>query len=226
MSTKFRRKIRDRVQLGLIKETKSFGNTSVSMGAAKSVPVFEDAVGFLNCGTGGIKYQMYSVRGGLLRVVAEFKPKNGCSPNALKVGSYSPKQKKEEKEEAGTKSAGSGSVEAARELLLKELAEAPWRDLPATPVYCFVTGTLRQHWEDSAADECALLEREMAKLFAGTGVQPLPNNNTDGQASFFMSQDDEGRLELIGTRAMYANLVTAQQLDPGVALLRVKCFVL
>lgn len=46
--------VRDKVFVGFIKDTKEYGNTSVSMGAARA---FGDAgyIGLLNCGTGGIK---------------------------------------------------------------------------------------------------------------------------------------------------------------------------
>lgn len=145
------RQLRDKVSIGLIKDTKNHGNTSVSMGkftfhihslnicflsgAAKTAPEFESCVGFLNCGTGGVKYQMYSKKG-CLHLEAEAKPKGGASPNALQVGPYTP--------------ASAVSFEATRKLLEEELKNAPWKDLENVPVYAFVTGTIRQAWEDAA----------------------------------------------------------------------------
>jgi len=52
------------------------------------------------------------------------------------------------------------------------------------------------------------LDDEMVRLFQGTGIQPLPSS-----PSYFMWQDEEGRLELLGSRAMYKNLAQAGELD-------------
>jgi len=52
------------------------------------------------------------------------------------------------------------------------------------------------------------LENEIGKLFHGTGIKPLT-------ASFFITQGEEGGMELRGTRAMYGNLVSANLLDIG-----------
>jgi len=190
-------RIRDRVLIGLIKETKDYGNTSVSMGAAKAVDKFETCVGFLNCGTGGIKYQMYSTEGGYLHLAKEVKQKNGASPGALEAGQYRPKT--------------AATLEATRKLLETELESAPWKGQPNTPVYAFVTGTIRQHWEEGDAKEKKELEGVMEQLFHGTGIRPL-------SSSYFMSQDEEGRLELLGSQEMYNNLAKAGQLDPGTSV--------
>jgi hypothetical protein len=188
--------IRGTIALGLIKDTKKYGNTSVSMGAAKSKfdasPRTEN-IGFLNCGTGGIKYQLYSSTG-CLHLKGEFKPKDGASPNALEVGKFKPKKPI--------------NFELTRELFAKELADAPWARELNVPVYAFVTGTVREHWENAGADEKQLMESKMKELFAPRGILPLGS-------SYFMSQDDEGTFELLGSQRMYANLVEAGLLNPG-----------
>lgn len=137
--------LRDRVCIGLVKDTKKYGNTSVSMGAAVMAKS-EERVGFLNCGTGGIKYQLYSREGGLLHLVSEFKPKNGANPNSLKIGDYVPQTVV--------------SFEATRTLLEEELAndELPWKG-SQIPVFAFVTGSIRQVWEDAEPKKKARLCR-------------------------------------------------------------------
>lgn len=186
------KQLRDKVQLGLVKDTKQYGNTSVSMGAAK-ISRFDERAGFLNCGSRGIKYQMYSKAGGVLHLEAEFKPKQGASPNCLQVGGFQPKQP--------------ASFDECRRLLLAELQndQMPWRGMDI-PQYAFVTGTIRNYWEGANAEERARLELAMEQLFASTGIQRLGN-------SFFITQDEEGQLELLGSRAMYANLAQAGLLD-------------
>jgi len=78
---------RNQIQIGIIKSTFECGNTSVSMGLAVSYFAKKHlnkdnnkVVGFLNCGTGGIKFQLYTClqqkNNDRYRValVAEFKP--------------------------------------------------------------------------------------------------------------------------------------------------------
>jgi len=188
--------IREKLCIGLIKETINFGNTSVSMGAA--VTSKHKCVVFLNCGTGGIKWQLYYRKNGVYRLVDEFKPKNGASPNALSIGSHAPKN----------------AVEFAlgREKLEKEYADArkyfSKYNLPIdTPFLAFVTGTLRQCWEEADAEGRTIYETKMVDLFATIA--------SAFSTSFFISQDDEGKLELIGARQLYSNLVKAGQLEEG-----------
>lgn len=187
-------RLRHRVKIGVVKDTKLYGNTSVSMGAAKVYGRSHSFVGFLNCGTGGIKYQLYSSQNGPLRLSAEHKPKNGASVHTIKAGSFKPKTVI--------------SVEDTRQMLIKELAEAPWLGQEGVPVFAFVTGTLRNYWEEASNDEKAVLEAEVKRLFHDTGIRCL--NDT-----FFLSSEEEGRLELVGCNAMYTNLVGAGLLESG-----------
>lgn len=50
------------------------------------------------------------------------------------------------------------------------------------------------------------METEMQRLFANTGIVAQGS-------SFFMPQEEEGRLEFLGTQAMYTNLEQAGQLE-------------
>lgn len=191
-------KIRDSLKLGLIKDTKKYGNTSVSMGAAKKV--FENnnnltSVGFLNCGTGGIKYQRYDCKE-IIHVVGEHKPKDAASPNNLKVGQFKPKKEM--------------SFEETAALLVRDLnsPNMPWKP-KEVPMYAFVTGTIRQHWEEANPSEKKVLEDEMKRLFEPHGILPRKD-------SYFVTQDEEGALELAGAQALYANLAKFGIIEAGV----------
>lgn len=192
-------KIRDSLKLGLIKDTKKYGNTSVSMGAAKKV--FEKipdkkSVGFLNCGTGGIKYQRYDCQD-VLHVIGEYKPKDAASANALKVGAFTPKSVV--------------SFEETSRLLFRDLQSPsmPWKPTEDVPMYAFVTGTIRQYWEEANPDEKKVLEAEMTRLFKPLGIQPL-------NESYFVTQDEEGAFELLGAQALYSNLAKFGLIESGV----------
>lgn len=77
---------REHVHIGIIKSTFECGNSSVSMGLAvsyfanKAINKDENqVVGFLNCGTGGNKFQLYTNlpqqgQGYRVALIAELKP--------------------------------------------------------------------------------------------------------------------------------------------------------
>src|SRR5579863_1442277 len=86
--------LKQKIRIGLIKETKEYGNTSVSMGAATvyfSKNKVEDVI-FFNFGTGGIKFQYYTHKNGIIKIVCEYEPSkkriddnlSGIGPNSLK----------------------------------------------------------------------------------------------------------------------------------------------
>jgi len=133
-----------------------------------------------------------------MHLVREHKPENGASPNALAVSLYQPSKPV--------------SFEKAKEQLLQELSVAPWTGVPQTPVYAFVTGTIRQHWEEASDSEKKKLDEEMFQFFKDTNVKPLIST------SFFLPQDEEGNFELRGTRGMYGNLVSAGLLEKGTSV--------
>lgn len=172
------RSIRGNVQIGFIKDTKKHGNTSVSMGVAKTLDI--DCVCLLNCGTGGVKYQMYLKANGILYLSSEYKPKNGASPNALALGGYKPKV--------------SATFEATAAQLAEELssAELPWAGKVGCPVYAFVTGSIRQAWEEADESGKQNFEQAMEQLFGPHNIQKL------AAGSFFMTQVGEGEYELRG----------------------------
>lgn len=201
--------LRDKLSLGLVKDTKKHGNTSVSMGAAKKyepgisrdISSIKKYAGFLNCGTGGVKHQLYCLENGILFLVDEYKPKEGeaASPNALPVVEldYNPKNPMPMKQNQGLLKIG--IVHFATHVVPKGVQ---------CPVYALITGPLRELWEKGDARVKRILE-ELAVAFYSCvpGIKPLPGK------TFFMPQADEGELELSGTQQMYTNLVNCDLLD-------------
>jgi len=71
-----------------------------------------------------------------------------------------------------------------------------------------VTGTIREYWENADGAEKLVLETKMQEIFEPNGIKSQGD-------SYFMPQDEEGTLELVGSQQMYANLVAAGMLDAG-----------
>jgi hypothetical protein len=191
------------VHIGLIKGTKEYGTTSVTMGAAVdylSQHPNQTKVVFLNSGTGGIKFQLAESKNGIISLPAESKDaKEGedvPSPNALVIGNYKPKKH--------------FPFPANSKLMKEKLAEfLKENNLPSdTPVFGFVTGSVREKWEEANGKDKAQFDNTMNAYFEGSGVLPLKNGG-----SYFIEQDGEGTYELRGTRCMYANLVKVGLLD-------------
>ncbi len=187
--------LRDRVQIGVIKETPDRGNTSVSMGAFQQCVPGLGTVGFLNCGTGGVKYQLYTRCPDGVIAIDELKSVKGepvVSISDMAIGSYTPPK-------------WPISFEENAKLLATQLAD--WRGNATFPVHAFITGTIRQHVEEHP-EEWPLFEAEMKRLFEPHGIKPLLEH-------YFITQEKEGELEFIGTAQMYKNVVNAGELPAG-----------
>lgn len=189
--------LRNRVQIGLVKDTKKYGNTSVSQGCAVnyfSANPDKTNVAFLNCGTGGIKYQVYKNDNGLITVVSEFKPENGASPQvfAKPLGDETSKE-----------------IVKQHTLLKSEMTSS---GIPLDcEVFAFVTGTIRANWENGSATERVDFDSYVEMMFAAIpAIKPI------SPTSFFLTQEAEGELESLGTTSMYDNLSIAGELQSGV----------
>jgi len=99
MNPRWQQAIKNAV-IGTIKETDGYGNTSVSMGlAVKHFASSDKNVIFLNCGSGGVKYQFYMRDNETIKVGLEHKPdpkkvgdESQAGPNSLPVADiYTPK---------------------------------------------------------------------------------------------------------------------------------------
>lgn len=230
------RAVRNEVMVGLIKETKDCGNTSVSMGLAK---IYFDAnpekgfVGFMNCGSGGVKYQLYA-RGEdqLVITLGEFKPaqkeqKEGGKTEAAKFscltcGTYQPAKKEDQTPI---------NAEQLHQSMVFENSTAPWKNAELKnkffqeepEVFAFVTGSLRNHFErisEKNVDERTTINNTVLSVFGsdvptrmarpvsellyplGSELAFLPN----AYESYIISQIDEGRMELIATQTLYAQI--------------------
>ena len=168
--------------IGTFKETRRYGNTSVSQGVAVSFG-HAHAV-FLNCGTGGVKIQEYihiqhGGAGGRMVVGREDKVclHNPQDPRAI-------------------------VSEIRRELQSRLAAMA----LPPTVfVAAFVTGMLRDAYFKETEDsvERQQMSWRMDQIFDG-----IANYGTDlaSSSGFFMGCDNEAAMELLACRAMYTAL--------------------
>lgn len=192
---------RNEIFIGFVKETPSNGNTSVSMGTAveyfKKNPS-EQGVMFLNCGTGGIKYQLY-LKNGCNYTLKEYKPKNGASVQGFQLQGcgYTPKQPVQN----GT----------FRQMLEKEFKNTGTQQ--GIKVFAFITGTIREYFEKLGAgsEERKMLENHCAEQFQEI-AEPL-----DG--SYFMTQEAEGVFESIACREMYRGLAQDGKLPKDIQVM-------
>jgi len=201
------RSVRNRFRVGIVKETNTCGNTSVSMGFAaryfKENPN-RQSVGFINCGSGGNKYQQYlKLSDGTVAVGYEGKPKNGSSPGLFTVAGFVPDK-------------GALDDNANNTLLCKEIedyyakAEATHGVDPGE-LFAFVTGKFRNHWEKGDDGVKAQMNERMNNYFGSSCRNVHPAEET-----FVLKQDTEGERESDGTARMYDQLRAHELINPGV----------
>lgn len=206
------RLVRLRVLIGLVKDTENHGNTSVSMGMAKGFfdanpNPLTSAVGFLNCGTGGIKYQYYLRISERIFVVFEFKPKDGANPNALEFPGYNPK--KPMSFDQVRRLLGQEIVQASKDFANK-LKEKDYVLPPCVPIYAFITGPFREFYEKAPPEIKQQLNEFTGRVFVEIALPIIGNNG-----SYFLPQEAEGTYELTGTQCMYRQLSNDSLLLPG-----------
>jgi hypothetical protein len=194
----------EEIYVGLIKETENYGNTSVSMGKArlffdqqadavengdKNQEDMKSFVGFLNCGTGGPKFQTYSeTPNDILYCVREEKPEEGFSVNDLPCGPYVPKTKTP------------ATVEALNSMFLDLTSTARTEK---RPIEAFITGPMRECYEKQTD---AKVKEDML-----TVVRQVFKGITDHVS--FLPQDDEAECEMIAVKEMYDNLCQESLID-------------
>ncbi len=185
-----------KVKFGLVKDTPDCGTSSVSMGAAvehftKFPPknaMMKEVVLFLNCGSGGIKYQLYESFNGMIRCVEEekgFGSNELPNPNAIKIGNYIPSMLRDFNED--------------QQKLSKTLKSMCAKISIDFKCYAFVTGKLRENYEKSNDEEKKLKNIDIQKYFSNHEIECLGD-------SFFMTQEQESKLEFLGTSVLYENL--------------------
>lgn len=198
-SPTWRNKLRKRFCVGFIKDTKQYGNTSVSMGVftKKHSLLKNKELLCLNCGTGGIKFQYFINIGAECYVMEEKPGKNTSflSPNDLEVFDET-------------------AMHSYRKQLTAELQQVKQKfnivnkDIVVVAV---ITGTLRaKRFNDP--DKYAFLDNAMRNYFPAE-VQP----HTPGQ-SFFITQAEEAFYEYLGARGMYNLLSSCEAIENGIGV--------
>jgi hypothetical protein len=211
--------IRDKVQVGLVKETEDCGNTSVSMGLAYRImkETKEQNLVLLNCGTGGVKYQLYGWSAdGCLIAKQEFKPKGEKdSLSRIQIhGSEYDVSKYSDK--------GFIQVEELRKQIEANLAIAKgqWKEYFETKekdrrrvkvtqirIVAFITGNVRNFYYNLKSPESKrLMDVAITKLFSTMNVE------RGAGSSFFISQQLEGKLEMQAVRTLYSNMQLKKRL--------------
>ncbi len=193
------------LMFSIIKDTKCFGNTSVSMGAATTQHSFAN----LNCGSGGIKYQVYMDEKESIIMVHEYKPGN-YTPFGKGPKFPSPNDLTDEdlNDDIMLNTYGRLLDDSIRDMWTK-------MGIVNQPVEfkAFVTGKLRSRWEDAKTDaEKEKLETAMRQYF-GPHIDPAVGE------SFFITQEQEAVLEFNGTTAMHANLCSAKLIPEKVKII-------
>jgi hypothetical protein len=189
--------MRSRFRVGLLKETASIGNTSVSMGGAGiCISAKQSVVCFINGGTGGNKYQIYACEKNVIRCVYEFKGDTKSSPNAvaLPIKDFKPAA-----EVTLTPEQNRAAMTAEIEKVREECALFT----PDVPIYAFITGTARGAYERASTAEQEASDTAMREQYQGI-AQPLP-----GFASYFLPASDECKLESEACNLLYTNAVNA-----------------
>ena len=213
------RKVRDNVNIGIVKETKSYGNASVSMGCATRYfagnPTRSGVV-FLNCGANGIKYQYYRKENNIIFVAHEYEPKDGASPNAITARGYTFERPVEYIHNASL--LNNELFDFSNEVSIKfanvqdtysSITEGP----SSVETFAFITGSIRESWGRSMNRDS--LETVMRDYFYSTtpgSAGVIINSFSD---SFFLSPSLEEELEFLGTSKMYENLESVGLINRG-----------
>lgn len=212
------------IQVGLLKATSDCGNTSVSMGLATRF--FKrnqtNSVALLNFGTGGVRFQLYTRNAeGIVSCLLEYKPPglNKGVLSKLCFGAYQPKE--DEKREPD-------EVKAEIE---EGLRLAPWNNaqlaqkfkLGVVPVFAFVTGTLRNFWENNPDDAVGIsdaVNQFLERVLGQSSYFSQILQESDQRFEFLMPQRLEGQMELVACRAMYEqySAMTGKKLEPIISL--------
>lgn len=182
----------DQLQFGLVKDTKDYGTTSVSMGLAETF--FSDSLKRTtlyvagNCGTGGMKVGIYAYdkqRG--THCIKEIRMDDPPNPNHVPLGNYVPK----------TVVLGQhAKLKVMNELILKEVGDQE------AYYEAFVTGPSRAFFWNY--DNCANdMLNDLKIFFEGTVFE--------GKVVEFLAQFDEAEMEQVAVLTLYGHLYNADQ---------------
>lgn len=145
------RQVRDKVHVSLVARYPQRGNTSVSMGLVSTLDTRSGFVNVINYGTGGIKYQRFHIKDGVISVDKEVKPKQS-TPLA---------------------DVCQGGLETLKQETSQH--EIPW-DVEEEESVAFVTGMIRKVFYESDQHTRNDLNRKVAYLLPET-ARPFSKDN-------------------------------------------------
>lgn len=215
--------LKQRIQLQLIKDTKEYGTTSVSMGfvqrdidesGADETEHLVYVIG--NCGINGMSVRFYKKVDGVLRAITDDIKRNekpSPNPNILALGEfYRPLGSDKETnklEFAKQREYLEGYCKDIRQKLQELQASNAFGCGQAKPSYylTFITGPARAAWEKANPREQVCMEESMNLFFEGS---PFAD-----ESWCFMKQKEEGYLELLAAQTMHFNLAQKGLLGDG-----------
>jgi len=221
-------KVKNRIEVGIVKATADCGNTSVSMGFAsrffrdpKNADI--DLVGFLNGGTRGLKLQFYGRQRSDKRVVVLAEVKNHFLKfSKVAMANYAPKDPTDQK-----------TVEGIMADLESEMKLAPWENQEnkkklgdklgvdvsnlTIPVFAFVTGTIRNHWEQQSKEIQGEMDSHMTSLLKGYARPWGACASGSESSSYFIPQAREGECEFEACTTLYQQIGKFAEPESGKA---------
>jgi len=207
-------KVRDHVHVGMYKETANCGNTSVSMGLATSFFLRNPnkvVVAFLNCGSGGMRVQIYSKFNDVISVLFEFKPKEGNGPAVMSSLVILNSKKQVVYKPRSVESKTESTVQEEIQILLEA---APWASsefikrmavrvgqpeenvnqvVANLDVFAFVTGSIREAYLKAGVADKIHFDDAMARVFSHTAkAKPFFRIFHATSGCYFLDQELEG----------------------------------
>jgi len=189
------RKIRDRIQVSFIKDTKfpKVMNTSVTCGAVVQMKKKPENICVLNCGTGGIRYQYYKIEDGIVVVSDELKPTDAYSLSDLKIPNLYE---------------GKLDVEFIKTAVARDLGECKSKNnLDNCKYVALITGDLRAARENKKGftEKEINSRQELFETMVQSIFTPLKIEPWNGK-SYFMSQTEEGTCEILALENLLSGL--------------------
>ena len=174
---------------------KTYGNcnTSVTTGIAYGYLTNPgDQMGQLNCGTGGVKYQQYTLsREDGIVADEEFKPESvSLSAVVLPDGLYTP----------SASHTTHYTVSQAADLIATDMKKCNVDGVNRK--WCAaITGELRQAYEATTPENKVAMDAQMKLLFQGPELAPFGILPWKG-GSYFITQEEEGIMEICAVAAL------------------------
>lgn len=203
------------LKISTVKETINYGNSSVSMGLVKVKVMYLERsnmlqplmyINIINYGSGGPKFQRYQVKNGRITVHSEHKPRGEIEFNF---------QNKDIK------------AKNVNEEVMRIASEETGWNIDKENTLVFATGGLREEFMKNKSRE--LYDRgkqafnDLLPWFALNGGETFFKGTDPIQTfgipfGYYLPQDVEGTLELIGLQEMFRNLREVNELySPPIA---------